>query len=60
MHYDLVSLSGTSLSLEGVGAILGLEKQKLKKGKDLIKYFCTPCKPTASMVIELEIFQYMI
>jgi DNA polymerase len=39
---------GLPLSLEGVGAILGLEKQKLKKGKDLIKYFCTPCKPTAS------------
>jgi DNA polymerase len=39
---------GLPLSLEGVGAVLGLGKQKLKEGKDLIKYFCTPCKPTAS------------
>ena len=35
---------GLPLSLEGVGAILGLEKQKLKEGKDLIRYFCTPAK----------------
>ena len=37
---------GLPLSLEGVGAILGLEKQKLTEGKDLIKYFCQPCAPT--------------
>lgn len=37
---------GLPLSLEGVGAVLGLEKQKLIEGKDLIRYFCTPCKPT--------------
>lgn len=37
---------GLPLSLQGVGAVLGLEKQKLKAGKDLIRYFCTPCKPT--------------
>lgn len=34
------------LSLEGVGAVLRLQNQKLKEGKDLIRYFCTPCKPT--------------
>lgn len=34
------------LSLEGVGAVLGLEKQKLTEGKNLIKYFCVPCAPT--------------
>ena len=34
------------LSLEGVGAILGLEKQKLTEGKNLIKYFSVPCAPT--------------
>ena len=34
------------LSLEGVGAVLGLSEQKLKEGKDLIRYFCVPCKPT--------------
>lgn len=36
------------LSLEGVGAVLGLEKQKLTEGKNLIKYFCVPCAPTKS------------
>ena len=35
---------GLSLSLEGAGAVLGLEKQKLKEGKDLVRYFCTPAK----------------
>lgn len=35
---------GLPLSLEGVGAVLGLEKQKLKEGKDLIRYFCIPVK----------------
>ena len=30
---------GLPLSLEGVGAVLGLEKQKLKEGKDLIRLF---------------------
>ena len=39
---------GLPLSLEGVGAVLGLEKQKLKEGKDLIRYFCTPAKPKES------------
>ena len=37
---------GLPLSLEGVGAILGLEKQKLTEGKNLIKYFSVPCAPT--------------
>lgn len=39
---------GLPLSLEGVGAVLGLEKQKLTEGKDLIKYFCQPCVATKS------------
>ena len=39
---------GLPLSLEGTGAVLGLEKQKLSEGKDLIKYFCQPCAPTKS------------
>ena len=39
---------GLPLSLEGVGAVLGLEKQKLTEGKELIKYFCQPCSPTKS------------
>lgn len=37
---------GLPLSLEGVGAVLKLQDQKMKEGKDLIKYFCCPCKPT--------------
>lgn len=37
---------GLPLSLEVVGAVLGLEKQKLTQGKDLIRYFCIPCNPT--------------
>lgn len=37
---------GLPLSLEGVGAVLGLDKQKLTEGKDLIRYFCQPCAPT--------------
>lgn len=39
---------GLPLSLEGVVAVLGLEKQKLTEGKELIKYFCQPCAPTIS------------
>jgi DNA polymerase len=39
---------GLPLSLEGAGAVLGLEKQKLTEGKELIRYFCSPCKPTAA------------
>ena len=39
---------GMPLSLEGAGAVLGLEKQKLTEGKELIRYFCSPCKPTAA------------
>lgn len=37
---------GLSLTLESVGEVLGLDKQKLKEGKDLIRYFCLPCKKT--------------
>ncbi len=39
---------GMPLSLEGAGAVMGLEKQKLTEGKDLIKYFCQSCTPTKS------------
>ena len=33
-------------SLEDVGAVLGLDERKMKEGKELIRYFCVPCKPT--------------
>lgn len=39
---------GLPLSLAGAGAVLGLEEQKLKEGKELIRYFCVPCKATKS------------
>ena len=37
---------GMPQSLEGVGEVLGLEKQKLSEGKELVRYFCQPCAPT--------------
>ena len=37
---------GLPMSLAGAGAILGLEQQKITEGKELIRYFCVPCKPT--------------
>lgn len=39
---------GFPMSLAGAGAALGLEQQKMTEGKDLIRYFCVPCKATAS------------
>lgn len=39
---------GLPLSLADVGSVLGLEKQKLTEGKDLVRFFCQPCKPTQS------------
>lgn len=35
-------------SLKDLGYILKLDKQKLEEGKELIKYFSVPCKPTKS------------
>ena len=37
---------GLPLSLKGVGQILKLDAQKMTEGKDLIRYFCSPCLPT--------------
>ena len=37
---------GMPMSLAGVGTIFNLKDQKLSEGKDLIRYFCQPCKPT--------------
>lgn len=37
---------GLPLSLKGAGAVLGLDKQKMGEGADLIKYFCKPCTAT--------------
>ena len=40
----LAAYNGLPLSLEKVGAVLGLEEQKLKEGRDLVRYFCTPSR----------------
>ena len=39
---------GLPRSLEDVGKVLGLsdDQAKMKEGKELIRYFCKPCKPT--------------
>lgn len=37
---------GLPLSLDGVAQVLGLTEQKMKEGKDLIRFFSIPCKPT--------------
>lgn len=40
------SMLALPLSLEGVGEVLNIERKKLKEGQDLVRYFCTPCKPS--------------
>lgn len=49
---------GLPLSLEGVGIVLGLEEQKLKTGRDLIRYFCGPCTPTKTNGQRLRNYYY--
>lgn len=41
-----VAYLGLPLKLADSGRVLGLDEQKMTEGKDLIKYFCVPCKPT--------------
>ena len=38
---------GLPFALRQVGEVLKLDKQKLTEGKDLIRYFCVPCRPTS-------------
>lgn len=40
------STLGLPMSLQGAGAALNLSEQKIGEGKNLIRYFCQPCKPT--------------
>lgn len=42
------SMLSLPLSLEGVGEALNLDKKKMSEGKELIRFFCMPCKPTKS------------
>lgn len=37
---------GLPLSLAEIGRVLNLSDQKMTEGKDLIRYFCVPCRPT--------------
>lgn len=52
-YFDTMHLAaqcGLPQSLGGAGEAIGLteEQSKIKDGRALIRYFCTPCKPTKS------------
>lgn len=49
---------GLPLSLRDVGSVLGLPRQKITAGKELVRYFCTPCKPTKSNQNRTRNFPY--
>ena len=49
---------GLPLSLRDVGTVLGLPRQKITAGKELVRYFCTPCKPTKSNQNRTRNFPY--
>lgn len=49
---------GLPLSLRDVGTVLGLPRQKITAGKELVHYFCTPCKPTKSNQKRTRNFPY--
>ncbi|EJN54164.1 DNA polymerase [Lactobacillus gasseri] len=49
---------GLPLSLKDVGTVLGLNKQKITAGKELVKYFCTPCTPTKANQHRTRNFPY--
>ena len=40
--------NGFPRALGQVGEVLHLQEQKMREGKNLIRYFCVPCKPTKS------------
>lgn len=44
----LGAYNGLPLNLKDIGAALKLHDQKMEEGKELIKYFCVPCKPFKS------------
>ncbi|MEK1368185.1 DNA polymerase [Limosilactobacillus fermentum] len=46
------------LSLRDVGSVLGLPRQKITAGKELVRYFCTPCKPTKANQNRTRNFPY--
>ena len=54
------SMLSLPLSLEGVGEALNLDKKKMSEGKDLIRYFCMPCKTTKATGAGQETFRPML
>lgn len=52
------AILGLPLSLRDVGTVLGLPRQKITAGKELVRYFCTPCKPTKSNQNRTRNFPY--
>ena len=42
----MAAYNGLPLSLKSVGEALNLDAKKMTEGKELIRYFCIPCKPT--------------
>ncbi|WP_347920760.1 DNA polymerase [Pediococcus acidilactici] len=49
---------GLPLSLRDVGSVLGLPRQKITAGKELVRFFCTPCKPTKANQKRTRNFPY--
>lgn len=49
---------GLPLSLRDVGSVLGLPRQKITAGKELVRYFYTPCKPTKANQNRTRNFPY--
>lgn len=49
---------GLPLSLRDVGIVLGLPRQKITVGKELVRHFCTPCKPTKANQHRTRNFPY--
>lgn len=52
------AILGLPFSLAKVGEVLNIDKQKLTEGKELIKYFCVPCKPTKKNGYRLRNYYY--
>lgn len=49
---------GLPLSLRDVGTVLGLLRQKITAGKELVRHFCTSCKPTKANQNRTRNFPY--
>lgn len=52
------AILGLPFSLKKVGEVLNIDKKKLEEGKDLIRYFCVPCKPTKRNGYRLRNYYY--